>query len=192
MVSWYPVGGNGGLPSDMLTSDKEYSRRLKVSNESSLSTSSFLGLAYSCSASITIPAGEDVSFNLNSNASFLVSKVRAKGAEIEYYKGSASGEFISTCGFESLNGNLNLGYQAGIDFYNGHPTGERVINNVDEISEAFYPNGSFCVEITNTSSEDKTFFVSVVIEFLSDPILPHGFYAGLELDGNLEVGDYNG
>jgi len=31
---WYPVGGSGGLPSDMLTNQKICERRLKVSTVS--------------------------------------------------------------------------------------------------------------------------------------------------------------
>lgn len=186
------MGTITSTPSDMFTSPKEGARSYKVATLNRFDAASEGGLGYAASVKLTIPANTDYSVSIEASSEYNVRFARANGVFIEYYRGESAGEIVQLGEFDSLNGRIESAYSSGIGVYSGHPTGQRVISNAGGVTESYYPNGSFSIELSNQSDEDVTTFFSVGIEFTGDDVLSLILTPSEALQPDTQMGDYNG
>jgi len=167
------------------------------SNQSLVSYSPFeyatkTGYSLAASFSITIPGNTEYSLLIPCNADRAIHFIRANGLFVEYYTGVQTGQLVELGGFTTLNTKVNSGALAGVEVYNGHPSGERVISNKDEVSEIYYPNGLFCAGLSNKTDSDIKLLVSIGIEKTGGAISPYMLSASTQIESTTEMSDYNG
>ena len=188
----YPVGGSGGIMSDVMTSPQETRRSIKVSSGSPLDAATESGSGYGCSFMLNVAAGQTLSIRIIANAQYVLRFIRAKGLFFEYYDGDASGDLTELASALPLNMIRNDGFEATVEVRNGHPTGNRVVSGVDEITEAFFVGTGGAIEICNISDTDFSGFVALGIQSYSTPVTPFGLLSDTQLESNTEMGNYNG
>lgn len=76
MANPYPVGGNGGIMSDLMTSDVEGSRRIKVSSQDAALDDAFNNRRYVHVVGFTIPAGQKAAVNFSSESNYAIISAR--------------------------------------------------------------------------------------------------------------------
>lgn len=91
-----PLGGSGGFPSDMVTSDIIGGRRLKTSSETSLETGVINEIVFSFTSSRSVPAGQKLGLNISAVSATIIHEIIIPtGLEYEIYNdyctGSADG-----------------------------------------------------------------------------------------------------
>ena len=191
-MAWHPVGGNGGLPSDMLSSEFEGVRRLKTSSDSAFASAIQNGAGYGASLKLTIPAGAEYSLKLVGNTEHIIRYVKGDGVFIEYYDGQELGDLVAMTGAYPLNNIKNEGYQFLFEVYSEHPTGNRIISGYGIVDTPYFTIGTVVFEIANPSSSDVTTFISVGFEAIGEKSEPFALLAGTQLIETTEMSQYNG
>ena len=186
------MGTISSTPADLFSSPREGARSYKVSTLTAFDAATEAGRSLSASVKITIPADGAYSVLIPSNADRVVRFVRAKDLFIEYYNGDATGSIVALSGFATLNNKITNDFSAGVEVYNDHPTGNRVVSAESELNESFYPNGNFCIELSNTTGSPITTFLSIGIEQAGDTVEPFLLTPLTQLEANTEMSDYNG
>ena len=176
----------------LLSSDNKSTATLKVSTVSSMDAATADGRGYAGSFQITVPANTEWSVKLSHNSKAVVRFTRAPGLYIEYYYGDVAGELVQLAAVNPMNANTNSGFEGLLEFYDQHPTGERVVSNADAITDAWYVNGSTVLELSNETDAPITTFFSMGIEDIGTPVVPFGLLATTALTSTTEMGDYNG
>jgi len=188
----YPLGGKGGIQSDLMSSPIEYKRRLKTATLDSFSSAGASGMAFARTTSITIPANSGYSVKLQKNANVAVRFIHAEGLYIEAVSGVPSGELVELDVLLSTNGIISSGFIGSIEIYDATPIGVTILGRQDELLESFYPDGELVVALVNTTDAAITTFLSIGVEQLSDT----GVYIILEpstqLELTTEMSQYNG
>ena len=175
-----------------MTSEIRAKRRLKTSTLDSFSAAGASGLAYARTIPITLTAGEINSVKIQKNSNIAVRFVRAFGLYIESVTGAVSGDILSLSDLVSTNGIQQSDFIGSIEVYSGDAIGDTVLGAVNELSDSFYPDGQFVIEIRNATAETVSTFLSIGIEQVSES----GAYTILEpntqLEPTTEMSDYNG
>lgn len=192
MSSVYPLGGKGGIVSDLVDSPFEGRRNLKVATSSAFSAAGESGRAFARTIPITIPANRIYSFQIQRNANVAVRFVRAAGLYIEAVLGDVSGTVVALERLISTNGILINDFASIIELYDGEAVGDVVLGAPDELNESFYPDGNFVVELRNDTAEPVSTFLVVGVQQISET----GVYTILEpntqIEANTEMSIYNG
>lgn len=166
--------------------------RAKVATLDSFSAAGEMGKAFARTIPITLAAGEVNSIKLQKNSNLAVRFVRGSGLFIEAVSGTVSGTILSLSEFVSTNGIVDSDFIGSIEVYSGAAVGNIAIGALNELSDSFYPDGQFVVEITNPTSETINTFLSIGVEQIS----VSGAYTILEpgtlLQPTTEMSDYNG
>ena len=150
------------------------------------------GTSLASSTSITIPASTGYSVSIPANANRIIRFARSQGVTVQYYEGEPTGDLIYLSSFGTLNNTVDSDFVASVEIYNGEPSGDISLSNNNDLSDSFYPNGSFCIELLNNTSEDVTTILSIGIEKGGKIIEPYMIYADLQLTATTEMSDYNG
>ena len=188
----YPLGGKGGIVSDLLTSAVEYKRRLKTSMLDSFNGAGESGKAFGITIPINIPNGTNYSLRFQKNSNIAVRFVRAKGLFIDAVVGDVSGNAIALPILISTNGVISSDFFGSIELFDNEATGSVVLGAFDELKDSFYPDSQFVVSLRNPSGETVNTFLSVGVEQISNA----GVYVILEpttqLEPTTEMSTYNG
>ena len=186
-----------GFWSDLLDDFKnsfiaETATRINASTLSAFSGAGATGKAFARTIPITLESGEVNSVFFEKNANIAIRFVRAKGFYLEAVAGEISGTILSINELISTNGILTNGFFGSIEYYNGPAVGDVVLGSIDELSDSFYPDGLFVVQIRNETEATISTFLSIGVEQISET----GVYIVLEPDTFLtettEMSDYNG
>ena len=90
---WYPVGGNGGIPSDMMSSGVIGDRKLKVLTRGDALEGTINGLVYSFSGSVPSVPGDVISLNIVFAATSIISCIESTpGFRIEVRSEPSTGD----------------------------------------------------------------------------------------------------
>ena len=180
------------LPIDLLTSEIRVKRRLKTSTLDSFSSAGASGSAFARTIPITLAAGEVNSIKLQNNSNVAVRFIRAEGLFIAAVNGSEAGSITSLNTLISTNGVIESDFSGSIETYSAGATGDVVIGALNELSDSFYPDGQFVIELRNPTTETLDTFLSIGIEQVSDA----GVYIILEpntqLEPTTEMSQFNG
>jgi hypothetical protein len=180
------------LPVDLMTSEIRVRRRLKTSTLDSFGSAGASGMAYARTIPITLTAGELQSVKIQKNANVVVSFIRAEGLFIAAVNGIESGSITSLNTLISTNGVIESDFSGSIETYSGGAVGDVVIGALNELTDSFYPDGQFVIELRNPTTETLDTFLSIGVE----QITGSGAYSILEPDTQLEptteMSDYNG
>ena len=186
------VYSKSGLPEDLLTSKIVGKRQLKTSSLDSFNGAGASGRSFARTIPITIQAGQSNSVRLQKNSNVAVRFIRAKGLFIDAIRGSVTGDIISLESLISTNGVTSSDFFGSIEVFNDQASGNVVLGAFDELSDSFYPDGQFCIDLRNPSSEDVSTFLSIGAEQVSDA----GVYITLEpntqLEPTTEMSGFNG
>ena len=186
----YGLMGNGGLPSDMVTSDVEGARRLKVASVSAFDDAASNGLAFGSSTIVTVPANSEISLKIVSSSLIAVRFTRAKDLLIEYHLGDVSGSLLYLSAFYTMNANISNDFHAVAEYREGSPTGNIVITDHDEIKETFYKNGLMSIGLKNETNQSITTSVSIGIESVSENAELGLLLPSTQLEANTEMSNY--
>ena len=166
--------------------------RAKVATLDSFSAAGEAGKAFARTIPITLAAGEVNSIKLQKNSNVAVRFVRGAGLFIDAVNGSESGTIISLSDFLSTNGIIDSDFIGSIEVYDGEAVGDVALGAFNELTDSFYPDGQFVIEIRNATAETISTFLSIGVEQIS----VSGSYTILEPDTLLqpttEMSDYNG
>ena len=192
MSSVYPLGGKGGIVSDLVDSPFEGRRSLKVATSSAFSAAGESGRAFARTIPINIPANGIYSFKVQRNANVAVRFVRAMGVFVEAVTGDVSGSIVALESLISTNGILPTDFAGLIELYDGEAVGDVVLGAPHELNESFYPDGDFVVELRNDTAEPVSTFLVIGVQQISET----GVYTILEpntqIEANTEMSIYNG
>lgn len=178
-------------PSDLMSSGIEGRRRVKISSEDVFATAVENGMGYAGTVTFEILSGQEVSVKTIHNANTAIRLVEAKGLTISYVDGDKSGDLMQLGSARSLNSLIDGGYQYSIEVYDGAPTGDRMLTRDDEITQPYFINGGAIIGLKNNGA-DSTFTVSLALEGVGLPTVPFMLSAGVDLDANTEMSDYDG
>ena len=180
------------LPIDLQTSEIKDKRRLKTSTLDSFSGAGASGKSFARTIPITIPAGGSYSARFQKNSNIAVRFIRAKGLFIDAVQGSVSGDIVALDTLVSTNGVVSSDFAGSIEVFNQHTTGNVVLGAFDELTDSFYPDGQFVIDLRNPSELEVNTFLSVGIEQVS----AGGAYTILEpntqLEPTTEMSQFNG
>jgi len=186
-----------GIWSDILDDwssafDNRLPVRLGVSTLDSFSSSGAAGRAFAKTIPLTLSANDTHSLFIEKNANIAVRFVRAKGLYIEAVSGNVSGTILSIDEFISTNGILSDGFFGSIETYSGATVGDVVLGASDELTDSFYPDGTFVVQLRNESESSITTFLSIGVEQISDAGVYSVLLPTTQLESSTEMSDYNG
>jgi hypothetical protein len=180
------------LPIDLQTSEIKDKRRLKTSTLDSFSGAGASGKSFARTIPITIAAGDSYSARFQKNSNVAVRFVRAKGLFIDAVQGTVSGDIVALDALISTNGVVNSDFVGSIEVFNNEASGDVVLGAFDELTDSFYPDGQFVIDLRNPSDQDVNTFLSVGVEQVSAA----GVYSILEpntqLEANTEMSQFNG
>ena len=180
------------LPIDLMTSEIRAKRRLKTSTLDSLSAAGASGLAFARTIPVTLAAGEVNSIKLQKNSNTAVRFVRAHGLFIDAVNGNVTGDIIGLADFISTNGIIQSDFIGLIEVYNGQATGDTVLGAFNELSDSFYPDGQFVVEIRNDTAETISTFLSIGVEQISETGLYIILEPNTQIEPTTEMSTFNG
>lgn len=191
-MSVYPLGGKGGIVSDLVDSPYEGRRNLKVATLSAFSAAGASGRAFARTIPITISAGKAYGVRLEKNANIMISTVAAEGLYITALFGDIQGNILSISNLICTNGINQSDLFCSAEVYDTAPTGDRVLSATDKLTESIYPDGNFVYEIRNNTETTISTFLSIGVQQISDV----GKYSILEpitlLTPTTEMSTYNG
>jgi hypothetical protein len=180
------------LPIDLMTSEIRAKRRLKTSALDSFSAAGASGQSFARTIPISVAAGASYSARFQKNSNVAVRFVRAKGLFIDAVQGTVSGDIVALDALISTNGVVNSDFFGSIEVFNNEASGNVVLGAVDELTDSFYPDGQFVIDLRNPSDTDVSTFLSVGVEQISDA----GVYIILEpntqLEPTTEMSQFNG
>jgi len=182
-----------GMPSAPSTSygSTPYFNGLITASFDPFSFVAFQGNAYSCSIPISLIPGEKISARVVKNSNAVITFTRAPGFFIEYYTGDVSGDLFDLAGGESLNQTIKTDFQVAFEFYDGRPSGQRIISNVGELQEPLILNGGGSMEISNLSGDAITSFISIGISGLPPATTPYMLIANQQIEPTTEMSTFN-
>lgn len=193
-TQWHPEGGSGGLPSDMLSSQKIGQRRLKTSSRNELAELVEQGFAYSFTGSYAAADGEVISINLNFASDVFLRRVTANPSfKIEIFDESATGSADGI--LEAHNLNLvsdDLTPASAQIFYASTPQGDRLEVGYSEIDPFIFANqdSSACVSITNNSGSAGTVDFVIIFEEVGERAPLFGLTPSTQLLPTTEMSQY--
>jgi len=188
----YPLGGKGGIQSDLMTSPIEYKRRLKTATLDSFSAAGASGMAFARTVPITLAPNDVHGVKITKNSNIAVRFIRADGLYVEAVNGAVEGAITGLFNLVSTNGIVASDFVGSLELYDAEPSGDVVLGAVDELLESFYPDGQFVIELRNDTAETVSTFLSIGVEQIS----VSGAYSILEpttqLEPTTEMSQYNG
>jgi hypothetical protein len=180
------------LPIDLMTSEIRLKRRLKTSTLDSFSAAGASGMAYARTIPFTIGAGQSNCIKLQKNSNVAVRFVRAAGLYIDAVDGVVSGDIIGLFDLISTNGVTASDFAGSIELYNAAAIGDIVLGQLSELSDSFYPDGQFVIELKNNTEQSISTFLSIGVEQITEAGAFTILEPGTQLEPTTEMSTFNG
>lgn len=183
-----------GLFSDLMSSDKAATRRVKVASQDSEIAASYEGRLYSIAASYNVVAGQSIGLNINPASKIIISSITTNNnLTIELYSALATGSADGI--FSSANMNMcsdDESPTSGQVFYDAQAAGSRLAFGQGYLSTSVIccEDSTPCVFITNTSLETTTIDIQVQFEEVGERSALFGLTASTQLEPNTEMSQY--
>lgn len=191
---WYPVGGNGGLPSDMLTNFKIGQRRLKTSSRDEIAEVIKNGFAYSFTGSHPAEENELISVNLHFASDVFIRKITTNpGFKIEIFSGHSSGSPDGLMSPHNLNQvSSDVSPATAQIYYESASSGDRLEVGYSEIDPYIFTNTEYdtAVVITNNSGASEVVDFVIIYEEVGSRLSSFGLTPSTELTPTTEMSQY--
>lgn len=198
---WHPLGGSGGIPSDMANNEFIGFRRLKTETITSIGMSAIYGRIFSVSHTMDISAGQTVAINfpMSTNTRFArIAVFTDTDVEVQLRDKESSGVFNGT--LFPVNINLCSDVVSGVTpqiFTNATPEGEILDLGRNEIAPlAIGCAGETVSLILTRISSGSTSSVDISVQFeegveISSIASKQNFLqAATQLEPNTEMSQY--
>lgn len=191
---WYPMGGNGGLPSDMLTSEEIGQRRLKTSSRNELVEVIEDGFAYSFSGSYPSVDGEIIAVNIAPASEIILRRVTANiDFKIEVYDEEATGSADGILAPSNLNlTSVDVSPASAQIYYTASAVGTRLEVGYGEIDPFIITDtdNRLSVLMTNNSGTAQDVDFVVIYEEIGERSGIFGLTPSTFLEPTTEMSDY--
>lgn len=180
------------LPIDLQTSEIKDKRRLKTSTLDSFSGAGASGKSFARTIPISIMAGQSYSARFQKNSNIAVRFIRAKGLFIDAVQGAVSGDIVGLNTLISTNGVVGSDFFGSIEVFDDEATGDVALGAFDELTDSFYPDGQFVIDLRNPSELDVDTFLSVGVEQVSAAGAYNILEPSTQLEPTTEMSQFNG
>jgi hypothetical protein len=191
---WHPEGGSGGLPSDMLSSQKIGQRRLKTSSRNELAELIEDGLAYSFTGSYAAADSEVISINLSFSSDVFLRRITANpDFKIEVFDEAATGSADGILAPHNLNlVSGDVSPASAQIFYGSTPQGNRLEVGYSEIDPFVFADETHnpSIAITNNSGTPATVDFVIIYEEVGDRAPLFGLTPSTQLLPTTEMSQY--